>query len=235
MRWFRIDIDRWEEILITITRNKSRSLLTAFGIFWGIFMLVTLMGGSQGLHDILAANFEGFATNSGFTFNNRTSVAYQGFQEGRWWSMELKDIDRVRKAIPEIDIIAPTNSKWGITATFEKREITGCSMKGVYPEYEEIETPTLSMGRYINHIDIQQNRKVCIIGKQIYETLFPEGGNPCGKYVNVNGNQRFAPKSQRIHHCQHTQQVNVWQELHRDLRDKHHHTQHGKQHQFVNG
>ena len=187
MRWFRIDIDRWEEILITITRNKSRSLLTAFGIFWGIFMLVTLMGGSQGLHDILAANFEGFATNSGFTFNNRTSVAYQGFQEGRWWSMELKDIDRVRKTIPEIDIIAPTNSKWGITATFEKREITGCSMKGVYPEYEEIETPTLSMGRYINHIDIQQNRKVCIIGKQIYETLFPEGGNPCGKYVNVNG------------------------------------------------
>lgn len=187
MRWFRIDIDRWEEILITITRNKSRSLLTAFGIFWGIFMLVTLMGGSQGLHDILAANFEGFATNSGFTFNNRTSVAYQGFQEGRWWSMELKDIDRVRKTIPEIDIIAPTNSKWGITATFEKREITGCSMKGVYPEYEVIETPTLSMGRYINHIDIQQNRKVCIIGKQIYETLFPEGGNPCGKYVNVNG------------------------------------------------
>ncbi len=187
MRWFRIDIDRWEEILITITRNKSRSLLTAFGIFWGIFMLVTLMGGSQGLHDILAANFEGFATNSGFTFNNRTSVAYQGFQEGRWWSMELKDIDRVRKTIPEIDIIAPTNSKWGITATFEKREITGCSMKGVFPEYEVIETPTLSMGRYINHIDIQQNRKVCIIGKQIYETLFPEGGNPCGKYVNVNG------------------------------------------------
>jgi putative ABC transport system permease protein len=101
--------------------------------------------------------------------------------------MELKDIDRVRKTIPEIDIIAPTNSKWGITATFEKREITGCSMKGVYPEYEVIETPTLSMGRYINHIDIQQNRKVCIIGKQIYETLFPEGGNPCGKYVNVNG------------------------------------------------
>ena len=187
MRWFRIDIDRWEEILITITRNKSRSLLTAFGIFWGIFMLVTLMGGSQGLHDILAANFEGFATNSGFTFNNRTSVAYLGFQEGRWWSMELKDIDRVRKAIPEIDIIAPTHSKWGITATFEKREITGCSMKGVYPEYEVIETPNLSMGRYINHIDIQQNRKVCIIGKQIYETLFPEGGNPCGKYVNVNG------------------------------------------------
>ena len=62
----RIDIDRWEEILITITRNKTRSLLTAFGVFWGIFMLVALMGGSQGMQDMLASQFDGFATNAGF-------------------------------------------------------------------------------------------------------------------------------------------------------------------------
>lgn len=60
-------------------------------------------------------------------------------------------------------------------------------MKGVYPEYAQIETPTLSMGRFINHIDIKERRKVCVIGKQIYETLFPEGNNPCGKFINVNG------------------------------------------------
>lgn len=187
MKWFRIDVDRWEEIFITITRNKTRSLLTAFGIFWGIFMLVTLMGGSQGLHDMILGNFEGFATNSGFTTNNQTSKAFKGFLKGRWWSMELKDIGRVRKAVPEVDILTPTNSKWGITGTFNKKEISGCSMKGVYPEYGEIEIPTLIMGRYINHIDIQQNRKVCVIGKQVYETLFPEGDDPCGKLVNING------------------------------------------------
>lgn len=187
MKLFRIDIDRWEEILITITRNKTRSLLTAFGVFWGIFMLVALMGGSQGIQDMMAANFEGFATNSGFTTNNQTSKAYKGFLKGRWWNMEVKDIERVRKAVPEIDILTPTHSKYGIQATFDKKEISGCNMKGVYPEYNQIETPILSMGRYINHIDIQQNRKVCVIGKQIYETLFPNGENPCGQLVNVNG------------------------------------------------
>ena len=187
MKWFMIDIDRWEEILITVTRNKTRSLLTAFGIFWGIFMLVALMGGSQGLQDMMANNFEGFATNSGFTTNSQTSKAYKGFLKGRWWTMDLKDIERIRKNIPEIDILTPTNSKWGINASYNKKEISGCTMKGVYPEYGKIETPVLSMGRYINHIDIKQNRKVCVIGKQVYETLFPEGGDPCGKFVNVNG------------------------------------------------
>lgn len=62
----RIDMDTCEEILITITRNKTRSLLTAFGVFWGIFMLVALIGGGQGLEDMMKKNFEGFATNSGF-------------------------------------------------------------------------------------------------------------------------------------------------------------------------
>ena len=72
----RIDLDRWEEIFITITRNKTRSLLTAFGVFWGIFMLVALMGGGQGLQDMMSANFKGFATNSVFFGSNKTSEAY---------------------------------------------------------------------------------------------------------------------------------------------------------------
>lgn len=111
MRLFRIDIDRWEEILITITRNKTRSLLTAFGIFWGIFMLVALMGGSQGLKDMMAANFKGFATNSGFTVNSQTSKAYKGFRKGRWWNMEESDLERIRQAVPGIDILTPCNDK----------------------------------------------------------------------------------------------------------------------------
>ena len=61
----RIDIDTCEEILITITRNKTRSLLTAFGVFWGIFMLVALIGGGQGMQNAMQVQFEGFATNSG--------------------------------------------------------------------------------------------------------------------------------------------------------------------------
>jgi putative ABC transport system permease protein len=187
MRLFRIDIDRWEEILITITRNKTRSLLTAFGIFWGIFMLVALMGGSQGIQEMMSSNFQGFATNSGFSGSNQTSKAYKGFRKGRYWDLDLNDVERIRRAIPEIDILTPSNAQWGIKATYDKRESNSCSMKGIFPEYAQIETPTLTMGRFINHIDVKEHRKVCVIGKQIYETLFPDGSNPCGKFINVNG------------------------------------------------
>lgn len=186
MKLFRIDIDRWEEILITITRNKTRSLLTAFGIFWGIFMLVALMGGSQGIQDMMASTFSGFATNSGFTGSNPTSKAYKGFRKGRHWNLEIKDIERIRKAIPEIAILTPSNGQWSIKATYDKNESSSCSLKGAYPEYAEIEIPTLAFGRFINHIDVKESRKVCVIGKQIYETLFPDGSNPCGKFINVN-------------------------------------------------
>jgi len=187
MKLFRIDIDRWEEILITITRNKTRSFLTAFGVFWGIFMLVALMGGSQGIQDMMSSNFEGFATNSGFTGSNRTSKAYKGFRKGRSWDLEIKDVERIRRGIPEIDILTPCNARWGIRATYDMHESSSCSMKGVYPEYAEIETPTLLMGRFINHIDVKERRKVCVIGEQIYETLFPDGSDPCGKFINANG------------------------------------------------
>ncbi|MBQ8673179.1 MAG: ABC transporter permease [Bacteroides sp.] len=182
----RIDIDRWEEILITITRNKTRSLLTAFGIFWGIFMLVALMGGSQGMQESMAANFEGFATNSGFMTMNQTSKAYKGFRKGRWWSMELQDVERIRHMVPEVDVITPTNARWGMNAVHGNYNIS-CTLKGVYPEYGEIETPIISYGRYINNVDIKERRKVCVIGRQIHEALFPQGEDPCGQRLCIDG------------------------------------------------
>lgn len=92
----RIDIDTCEEILVTITRNKTRSLLTAFGVFWGIFMLVALIGGGQGMQEQMKSQFEGFATNSGFIAAQKTSEAYKGFRKGRWWDLEMEDVERVR-------------------------------------------------------------------------------------------------------------------------------------------
>lgn len=182
----RIDLDRWEEILVTITRNKTRSLLTAFGVFWGIFMLVALMGGSQGLQATLSKEFEGFATNSGFTGTNRTSKAYKGFRKGRYWELDLKDVERVRCTLPEVELITPCNSQWGVTVTHNKHS-RSCTIKGIYPEYANIEAPIMSLGRYINGVDVKEGRKVCVIGEQIYESLFPEGGDPCGQYINVGG------------------------------------------------
>lgn len=182
----RIDLDRWEEILITITRNKTRSLLTAFGVFWGIFMLVSLMGGSQGLQDMLASQFDGFATNSGFMGTNQASKAYKGFRKGRWWSLVNKDVELIRRKIPEIEIITAVNAKWGMNAIYDENKIS-CTLKGIYPDYGKIEEPEISIGRFINEVDVKEKRKVCVIGKRIYETLFPKGGDPCGKYLRISG------------------------------------------------
>ena len=182
----RIDIDTCEEILITITRNKTRSLLTAFGVFWGIFMLVALIGGGQGLEYMLKKNFEGFATNSGFLASQRTGEAYKGFRKGRWWNLESTDIEHLRSQVKEVEVITPSVARWGSKAVYEDKKYE-CSVKGLYPDYLHIESQEMAYGRFINEVDIREARKVCVIGKRIYESLFKPGENPCGKYVRVDG------------------------------------------------
>lgn len=182
----RIDFDTWEEIFLTITRNKTRSILTAFGIFWGIFMLVALMGGAQGMQDMLSRQFQGFATNSGFMGTNNTSKAYKGFQQGRWWSMDNQDVERIRNCVQGLDVVTATIAQWGVNIVYEEYSISG-TLKGLYPDYDRIEEPIIRLGRPLNETDIRDRRKVCVIGKRIYETLFPKKDDPCGKYIEING------------------------------------------------
>lgn len=181
----RFDIDRYREILDTLTRNKSRSFLTGFGVFWGVFMLVSLLGGGQGLKELLQRTFEGFATNSAIIWAQPTTKPYAGFRKGRQWSMVYKDVERLKQQVPELDVVAPVLSHWGGTATFSDKK-SSCSMKGLLPNYQDVETPKMYYGRYLNDMDIKQNRKVCVIGKKVYKDLFPGGGDPCGKMICVD-------------------------------------------------
>ncbi len=183
------DRDRFHEIWETLTRNRSRSLLTGFGVFWGIFMLLSMMGGGQGLKALLEHELEGFATNSGFLISGETSLPYKGFRSGRTWTLTLSDIERLRRSIPEIDVVTGNIGMWGSQATYEDRE-ADCQGRGVRPEYARIEEPKLAYGRYINEVDIDQERKVCVLGKRVYQNLFPDGGDPCGEFVQF-GNVWF--------------------------------------------
>lgn len=182
----RIDPDFWEEIYDSLTRNKTRTFLTAFGVFWGIFMLVLLMGGGKGLESMLAENFAGFATNSGFVGTSRTSEPYKGFRKGRWWSMDVSDVNRIRNAVPELEIITPLISRWGCSAINDNKQIS-VTVKGIHPEYGKIENPEIESGRMINDVDIKQERKVCIVGKRIVEELYNDIKDPCGKSIQVDG------------------------------------------------
>ena len=180
----KIDKDTLEEILITITRNKTRSLLTAFGVFWGIFMLVALNGGGQGMQEELQQQFEGFATNSGFVVSSKTNEAYKGFRKGRWWDLEISDVDLVAD-VEGVQMATPSTAMWGKSAVYEGNKYS-CNIRGLYPEYEQLEHQEMAYGRFINDVDIREGRKVCVIGKRVYESIFKEGGDPCGKYVQVD-------------------------------------------------
>lgn len=181
----KIDIDTYKEILDTITRNKSRSILTGFGVFWGVFMLVALIGGGQGLKQLLQSNFEGFATNSAIIFSQKTTKAYHGFRKGRYWTMTSQDIKRLKEQVPGLDVVTPQLSQWGTSAIRGDKKCSG-PLKGMMPEYQLIDAPVMRYGRYINEMDVREDRKVCVLGKQIYKTLFPENIDPCGKVIRVD-------------------------------------------------
>lgn len=180
------DLDKWQEILQTITRNKSRSLLTAFGIFWGVFMLVFLMGGGDGLRKLMASNFEGLAQNSGFVMKGKAAKAYGGFKSGREWNLQISDVDLLQRRVPALETVTPIMGAWGQTAT-RNHYSTNATLKGVLPEYANIEAPHITLGRFLNDSDVQTYRKVCVIGKRIWETLFPNIDNPCGQFICVGG------------------------------------------------
>lgn len=179
------DIDRLREILDVLSRNKSRTFLTGFGVFWGVFMLVGLVGGGDGLKGLLSNNLAGFATNSAIVWAQPTTKPYHGFRKGRQWNLTYKDVKRLRAQVPEFDVITPTITRWGSNATHDDRSSSGI-VKGVLPDMQRVSEPKMLYGRYINQMDIVQGRKVCVIGKQVYKNLFPKGGDPCGDVIRID-------------------------------------------------
>ena len=184
-----LDFDGIHEIWQTIARNKTRSLLTAFGVFWGIFLLVVLISTGNGFENGLMKQVEGVTPNTGFFFASQTSEPYKGYQKGRSWTMQMADLEAIREAFPCIKAISPEASVW---SSEDKNVIYGSrggsfTVKGVLPEYNEIEKSKIIKGRFINATDIATNRKVCLLGRKVYTTMFEKGENPIGKMVKVNG------------------------------------------------
>ena len=181
------DTDTFREILDSILRNRSRSLLTGFGVFWGVFMLMLLTGGGQGLKQLLVQNFEGFAQNACIVATNATTKPYKGFKKGRAWNLEYADVDRLKAMVPELETVSPSVSLWGKTVTRDEHTASRAVVKGTRADYANIETPKIKYGRWLNDADNLQERKVCVIGKRVYEELFPEGGSPLGERISIDG------------------------------------------------
>ena len=163
------DADRWNEIWMVITRNKLRSALTMFGVSWGIFMLMVMLGMGKGLENGVQKGFDGWATNSMFLWTQRTSMPYEGFQRGRRFLFDNSDIEAIKANIEKADIVAPRLQLGGWrgsnNVSFEGR--TGAfNIYGDVPEILEIESVHIPTGRFLNAKDNAESRKVCVIGRR---------------------------------------------------------------------
>lgn len=179
------DIENWKEIGATLSRNRTRTFLTAFGIFWGTAMLAMLWGGAQGLQGMMRSQFEGFASNTALVYSEHTSIPYKGFKKGTYWRLDMRDLNDIREKVPELKVVTGISSRWGVTATYGRHH-SSTRIKGVLPEYGEILSPLVYSGRFINEADEAAGRKVCVVGKRVAADLFGDQ-SPIGENVSVAG------------------------------------------------
>lgn len=182
MRFF--DADRWNEIWQTISRNRKRSIMTAMGIFWGIFMLTVLLGAGLGLGRLFRAQLGDMSTNTILMNPYQTSIPYKGMPKNRWWRMDNGDVESVRK-LEQVQFASGVY--WGGAVKGSHNEHKGdYSLMGYMPDYQRINPQRILFGRFINDVDMAQKRKVCVIGTQIQKDLFPGEEDPTGKVIKVN-------------------------------------------------
>ena len=178
------DIDNWREISATLSRNRTRTFLTAFGIFWGTAMLTLLIGGAGGLKGLLMRNFEGMSTNMGGCFTSRTTRAYEGFNKGREWQLTFNDINFIRRSVPQIELSTALTSFGG--SVKYNTITTMAQIAGVESDYFKILLPVIEKGRVLNESDVAQRKKYAVLGSNISSALFADD-DPLGKFVELNG------------------------------------------------
>jgi putative ABC transport system permease protein len=177
------DIDKWQEIFATIKKNKMRTFLTGFSVAWGIFMLMILLGSGNGLSNGVASNFMNDAVNAMWIWTGKTSIAYEGMKTGRNIQLHNDDQQVVQK-VKGVGVISGRYSLRTTRYSFGK-ESGEYNTITCTPEVQLVENTKVEKGRFINQIDMQQNRKVVVIGEDIREALFKDT-EAIGEYVNVN-------------------------------------------------
>jgi putative ABC transport system permease protein len=177
------DLDKWQEILATIRKNKMRTFLTGFSVAWGIFMLMILLGSGNGLSNGVASNFMSDAVNAMWIWSGETTVPYQGLKSGRPIRFHNDDYD-VLKNLPGVQTVSG-RFYMGNTRYSYGKESGEYTTVTCHPELNDVDQNVMLEGRYINRIDINQRRKVVVLGKDIRDALFKD--KPAlGEYVKIN-------------------------------------------------
>ena len=182
------DIDKWQEIFQAISKNKVRTFATAFGVFWGILMLILLLGAGQGLQNGVQSSMLLDATNSIWFIPTRTSMSYKGMPSGRTYQLNEDDLAAVGNEIEGIDFMSPENFLRGDYRVNYKDRSGGFTVFGASSDYFGIKvTQKVINGRSLNQFDDLEKRKVCLVGNHVIDALFPEDVDPVGEYLEVKG------------------------------------------------
>ncbi len=182
--------DKWSEILEVLSSNWVRTVLTAFGVFWGIFILILLLAAGKGLENGIKADFGGIATNTMFMWTQTVTKSYQGMAKGRNFSYTLEDVEDIRNNVEHLRIISPRNDLGGFRGAsnvVRGLKTGGFKIFGDFPEIIQQEPMDITLGRFINQNDINEKRKVAVIGPEVVTSLYDPGEEVLGSYIKING------------------------------------------------
>jgi putative ABC transport system permease protein len=182
--------DRWKEIIEVLTSNWFRTVLTAFGVFWGIFILIILLAAGKGFQNGVMVDFGDIATNSMFMWSRNTTKEYMGLPKGRRYNFKLDDVQAIRDNIPNLSYVSPRNQLGGFQGANNVTRGINTGAFAVYGDYPEIlnqDPMSMTSGRFINHSDINEKRKIAIIGEGVKTSLYDKGEKVIGTYIRIQG------------------------------------------------
>ncbi|WP_299551866.1 ABC transporter permease [Seonamhaeicola sp.] len=181
---FLFDRDTWQEVYQSITKNKLRTVITMVGVWWGILLLIGLLGAARGMENSFNRAFGDFATNSVFIWGQNTSKPFKGFQEGRRVRLKLSDARKIESAVEGIEFVVPRNQSTGFVVN---GELSGTfNVAGDLPLLDVVQKKNLIKGRFINQNDIEGKRKVAVISEDIYKQVFEKDVEPIGQLIKIN-------------------------------------------------
>ena len=181
---FLVDKDTWQELRESLTKNKLRTIITMIGVWWGILLLIGLLGSAKGIENKFSVQFGDYATNSVFIWGQSTSMAFKGYQEGRRPRLKFSHLEKIKNRVKGIKFLLPRTSK--DVQVVRGVQYDNFGLSGDFPLLDKIQKKNLLSGRFINQLDIDDSKKVAVISDDVYKQLFELEEEAIGEFIKIN-------------------------------------------------
>ena len=181
---FLFDIDTWQELKESLTKNKLRTVITMIGVWWGILLLIGLLGSAKGIENKFSVQFGDYATNSVFIWGQSTSMAFKGYQEGRFPRLKFSHLEKIKNQVRGIKFLLPRNAR--DAQVVRGVQYASFTMSGDFPLLDQIQKKNLIAGRFINQSDINESKKIAVISDDVFKQLFDADEEAIGDFIKIN-------------------------------------------------